>query len=159
MFLYHTVYKKQINLGTRCLIVDVIKTFKALKPKPSNVESRWFEEYPKFCQLFHMKHDSKKNVSNHKVQEMWMIVNGVTIFYEMKEHALISYLNGRNYPLGYKEFGGRKFMKCYFKERKLIRLEGVKAKLLAMRLRKDTLKVIVIFFLGSVICAQTNIGT
>ncbi|KAG2270272.1 hypothetical protein Bca4012_072433 [Brassica carinata] len=33
MFFYHTEYKKQIKLETRCLIVDVIQTFKTLKPE------------------------------------------------------------------------------------------------------------------------------
>lgn len=176
MFFYHTEYKKQIKLEKRCLIVDVIQTFKTLKPEPSNAEKRWFEEHPQFRHLFHMKLDAnaKKKSSNHKVQELWMlllrttdvarrrevwfIVNGVPIRYGLREHTLISGLNCRNYPLGYKQFGDRKFVKRHFKEGEPIRLEDVKAKLVEMGPHRDRLKMMVLFFLGSVICAQTKVG-
>ena len=47
-------------------------------------------------------------------------------------------------------------MKRHFKEGVLIRLEDVKAKLLAMEAHKDRLKMMVMFFLGSVVCARAN---
>lgn len=99
------------------MIVDVIQTFKGLKPEASNAEKRQFEEHPQFSHLFHMKLDANVNakVSNHKVQGMWMmllrtadvakrrevwfIVNGVHIRYGLREHVLISGLNCRNHPL------------------------------------------------------------
>ena len=146
MFFYHTEYKKQIKLETRCLIVDVIQTFKTLKPEPSNAEKRWFEEHPQFRHLFHMKLDAnaKKKSSNHKVQEMWMlllrtadvvrrrevwfIVNGVPIRYGLREHTLISCLNCRNYPLGYMQFGDRKFVKRHFQGGRTNKVGGCESK-------------------------------
>ncbi|KAF8115994.1 hypothetical protein N665_0024s0019 [Sinapis alba] len=125
MFFFHTEYKKQIKLETRCLIVGIIEMFKALKLEPGNAERRWFEEHPQLCHLFQMKQGSKKNVSNHKVQgmwvlllhtvdvskrrEVWFIVNDVHIHHRLREHTLISCLNCRNYRLSYKEIGDRKF--------------------------------------------------
>ncbi|KAF8117460.1 hypothetical protein N665_0010s0037 [Sinapis alba] len=134
----------------------------SLKPEPSNAEKRWFEEHPELCHLFHMKLDANANGnvnkkgSNHK-ERVWFIVNGVLIRYGLREHTLISCLNCCNYPLGYKEFGDRKFVKRHFKEGELIRLKDVKAKLLAIRPHRDRLKMMVLFFLGSVICAQTKV--
>ena len=116
----------------------------------------------------------KKKNSNHKVQGMWMlllhtadvakkrevwfIVNGVPIHYGLREHTLISGLNCCNYPLGYKEFGKKKFVKHHFTNGEAIRLEDVKAKLLAMGAHRDRLRMMVLFFLGSVICSQTKVG-
>ena len=37
-------------------------------------------------------------------------------------------------------------------------MEDVKAKLVAMGPHRDRLKMMVLFFLGSVICAQTKVG-
>ena len=94
-----------------------------------------------------------------KMREVWFIVNGVHIRYGLREHTLISGLNCCNYPLGYKEFGKKKFVKRYFKNGETIRLEDVKAKLLAMGAHRDRLRMMVLFFLGSVICAQTKVGS
>ncbi|KAL0792942.1 hypothetical protein Bca101_064319 [Brassica carinata] len=168
MFFYHSEYKKQIKLGTRCMIADVIETFLSLTPEASDSERRWFMEHPQFCHLFHNK------TSNHKVQGMWMlllhtayvqkkrevwfVVNGVSIRYGLREHALISGLNFCNYPLGYKDFGDKKFVRRHFKKGESMRLEDVKAKLLAMGRHPDRLKMMVLFFLGSVVCAQTKVG-
>ena len=58
MFFYETEYKKQIKLGTRCMIVDVIDTFLSLEPEASDAERRWFEEHPQFCHLFDKKLDA-----------------------------------------------------------------------------------------------------
>ena len=165
------------------MIVDVIEMLLSLDSPASDAERRWFEEHPQFCHLFHKKLDAdaqenfkmnKKRSSNHKVhgmcmlllhtvdvskrREVWFIVNGVPIRYGLREHTLIPGLNCRNYPLGYKEFGNKNFVKRHFKGRELIRLEDVKAKLLGMRAHKDRLKMMVLFFLGSVVCAQTKVG-
>ncbi|KAG2329966.1 hypothetical protein Bca52824_001146 [Brassica carinata] len=184
MFFYESEYKKQIKLGTRCMIAEVIETFFSLTPEASDSERRWFEEHPQFCHLFHNEIDAKsqeefnrnkkrKKSSNHKVQGMWMlllrtvdvkkrreawfVVNGVPTRYGLREHALISGLNCRNYPLGYKDFGDYKFVRRHFKNGESMRLEDVKAKLLAMGGHRDRLKMMVLFFLGSV-CAQTKVG-
>ena len=93
-----------------------------------------------------------------KKREVWFIVNGVPIHYGLREHTLISGLNCCNYPLGYKEFGKKKFVKHHFTNGEAIRLEDVKAKLLAMGAHRDRLRMMVLFFLGSVICSQTKVG-
>ncbi|KAF8113585.1 hypothetical protein N665_0048s0045, partial [Sinapis alba] len=87
----------------------------------------------------------------------WFIVNGVLICYGPREHTLISCLNCHNYPLGYKEIGNRKFVNHHFKEDKLIRLEDVKAKLVEMGSHRNMLKIMVLFFLESVVCVQTKV--
>lgn len=60
-------------------------------------------------------------------------------------------------PLDYKECGGTKFVR-HFKEGEFLRLEDVKAKLVNMGPHRDRLKMAVIFFLGSVVWAQTKVG-
>ncbi|CAG7885526.1 unnamed protein product [Brassica rapa] len=121
------------------MILDVNETFKTLKAEPSNAEKRWFEEHPQFRHLFLRTTDVAKR------REVWFIVNGVLILYGLRKHALIPCLNCRNYLLRYKEFGDRKSVKHHFKEGELIRLEDVKAKLVAMGPHRDMLKMIVFF--------------
>ena len=85
-----------------------------------------------------------------RLQEVWFIVNGIPIRYGLREHTLISGLNCHNYPLGYKECGGTKFVDRHFKEGEFRRSEDVKAKLVNMGPHRDRLKMSVLFFLGSV---------
>ncbi|XP_009144112.2 uncharacterized protein At3g43530-like [Brassica rapa] len=169
MYFYESEYKKQIKLATKCFVKDVMVTFDNLEPPMSDTERKWFEKHPQFCHVFHLEKDSNhmvqgmwmlllRTVDSSKRKEVWFIVNGVPIRYGLREHALISGLSCRNYPLGYKEFGDRKFVKRHFKKGESIRLEDVKAKLLAMGEHRDRLKMMVLFFLGSVICAQTKVG-
>ncbi|KAF8100684.1 hypothetical protein N665_0218s0022 [Sinapis alba] len=96
-----------------------------------------------------------KRENNHTVQEMWMLLVRTTesskrrevwfdvpIRYGLREHALISELNCCNYPLDYKACG------------EPIRLEDVKEKLVKMGPYRDRQKMAVMFFLGTVVCAQ-----
>ncbi|KAF8077302.1 hypothetical protein N665_1047s0002 [Sinapis alba] len=151
------------------MIVDAVKMLEKLKPKLSNVERIWFEEHHKFRYFFHMKRENKHKVQgmwkllvrtaeSSKRREVWFIVNGVPIRYGLREHTLISGLNCCNYPLDYKECGGTKFVKRHFKEGEPIRLEDVKEKLVNMGPHRDRLKMAVMFFFGSVVCAQTTIA-
>ncbi|KAL0701931.1 hypothetical protein Bca4012_058053 [Brassica carinata] len=133
------------------MIASAIKTLKNLKPKLSNAEWSWFTEHPQFRHIFHMKREN-----NHRVQRMWMlllctagserrrevwfIVNGVAIRYGLREHGLISGLFCHNYPLGYKEFGGTRFVDRHFKEGEPRRLEDVKKKLVGHKVN-DVLEV------------------
>lgn len=48
-------------------------------------------------------------------------------------------------------------MKRHLKEGELIRLEDVKAKLLAIGPHKNKLKMRILLFLGSVVCTQTKV--
>ncbi|XP_056857817.1 uncharacterized protein At3g43530-like [Raphanus sativus] len=169
MFFKPSEYSKKIKLGTRCMIASAIKTLKDLRPKLSNAEWSWFTEHPQFKHIFHMKTEN-----NHRVQGMWMlllrtagserqrerwfIVNGVAIRYGLREHGLISGLFCHNYPLGYKQLGGTRFVDRHFKEGESRRLEDVKKKLVNMGPHKDRLKMAVLFFLASVVCAQTKAG-
>ncbi|KAJ4894572.1 hypothetical protein Rs2_21366 [Raphanus sativus] len=136
---------------------------------PPEPESGAFTEHPQFKHIFHMKSEN-----NHRVQGMWMlllrtagskrrrerwfIVNGVAIRYRLREHGLISGLFCHNYPLGYKELGGTRFVDRHFKEGEPRRLEDVKKRLVNMGPHKDRLKMEVLFFLASVVCAQTKVG-
>ncbi|KAJ4880623.1 hypothetical protein Rs2_37678 [Raphanus sativus] len=144
MYFYESEYKKQIKIATKCIVNDVMVTFAHLKPKMSDTERKWFEKHPQFCHVFHMEKDSNhivqgmwmlllRTVDGSKRKEVWFIVNGVPIRYGLREHALISGLSCRNYPLGYKEFGDRKFVKRHFKKGESIRLED---EVLSVRKRK-----------------------
>ncbi|KAL0660781.1 hypothetical protein Bca4012_097618 [Brassica carinata] len=169
MFFKPSEYKKKKKLGTRCMIASAIKTLSNLKPKLSNAEWNWFTEHPQFRHIFHMKSENNHGVQGiwilllrtagcERRREVWLIVNGVAIRYGLREHGLISGLFCHNYPLGYKKLGGTKFVDRHFKEGELRRLEDVKKKLVNMGPHKDRLKMAVLFFSASVVCAQTKVG-
>ncbi|KAF8116101.1 hypothetical protein N665_0022s0031 [Sinapis alba] len=169
MYFPPSEYRKKIKISTRCFIAAVMKTFGELDPPITEVEKNWFENHPQFKHIFHMPQDE-----NHKVMGMWMLllrnariakekeawfaVNGSPIRYGIREHALISGLNCRNYPLNYKNSGGTKFVeKCF--GRGIIRYQDVKAKVReGMEPTRDRLRLLVMYFLSSVILGQTKSG-
>ncbi|KAL1197916.1 hypothetical protein V5N11_005400 [Cardamine amara subsp. amara] len=171
MYFPHSEYTKKIKLATRCYIFEALKTLNGLEYPLSTFERRWFEEHPQFKHIFHMPMER-----NHKVMGMWMlllrtaciekekeawfIVNGTPIRYGIKEHALISGLNCRNYPLNYSKVGSEAFVKRHFKGQ-TIRYQDVKTKLeemVPMDRSRDRLKMAVLFFLSSIVIAQTKTG-
>ncbi|KAF8047164.1 hypothetical protein N665_3173s0006 [Sinapis alba] len=99
-----------------------------------------------------------RNVRIAKEKEAWFAVNGSPIRYGIREHALISGLNCRNYPLNYKNSGGTKFVEKYF-GRGIIRYQDVKAKVRErIEPTRDRLRLLVLYFLSSVILGQTKSG-
>ena len=135
--------------------VDVIKELK------NNLA--WFERHPQFSHFFHMPRQEYL-----KLQGMWMLllrtiplgeeedtawfaVNGVPIRYSMREHALISGLDCRDYPPNYKKLGSFEFVDRHFQSHNEITMNSVKTKLLSMRSCGDRLKMVVLFFLGTII--------
>ncbi|RID45760.1 hypothetical protein BRARA_I02462, partial [Brassica rapa] len=121
------------------MIASAIKTISNLKPKLSNAKWNWFTEHPQFRHIFHMKSENKHRVQGmwmlllrtagcERRREVWLIVKGVAIRYGLREHGLIYGLFCHNYPLSYKNLGGTK------------------------------LKMAVLFFLASVVFAQTKVG-
>lgn len=169
MYFPPSEYRKKIKISTRCFIADVLKTLGELKPPMTPVEKSWFETHPQFKHIFHMP-----QAGNHKVMGMWMLllrtvrivkekeawfaVNGCPIRYGTREHALISGLNCRNYPLNYKQSGGTNFVKKYFGHR-VVRYHDVKAMVQeGMEPGRDRLKLLVLYFLSSVIVGQRRAG-
>ncbi|KAF8117959.1 hypothetical protein N665_0007s0008 [Sinapis alba] len=169
MYFPPSEYRKKIKISTRCYIADVMKTLKELDPPMSTLEKSWFENHPQFKHIFHMS-----EAGNHKVMGMWMLllrttriakekkawftVNGCPIRYGIREHALISGLNCRNYPLDYNLYGGTEFVtKCFGGG--IIRYQDVKAKVLSeMEPSRDRLRLLVWYFLSSVIVGQRKTG-
>ncbi|KAJ4867047.1 hypothetical protein Rs2_51414 [Raphanus sativus] len=169
MYFQPSEYRKKIKISTRCFIADVMKTFGELVPPITPAEKNWFVNHPQFKHIFHMP-----QAGNHKVMGMWMLlprttriakekdawfaVNGCPIRYGIREHALISGLNCRNYPLNYKEAGDTKFVRRCF-GRGIIRYQDVKAKVLeGMEPSRDRLRLLVLYFLSSVLLGQTKSG-
>ncbi|XP_056865345.1 uncharacterized protein At3g43530-like [Raphanus sativus] len=169
MYFQPSEYRKKIKISTRCFIADVMKTFAELVPPITPTEKNWFVNHPQFKHIFHMP-----QAGNHKVMGMWMLllrttriakekeawfaVNGCPIRYGIREHALISGLNCRNYPLNYKEAGDTKFVRRCF-GRGIIRYQDVKAKVLeGMEPSRDRLRLLVLYFLSSVLLGQTKSG-
>ncbi|XP_013700865.1 uncharacterized protein At3g43530-like [Brassica napus] len=81
----------------------------------------------------------------------WFAVNVVPIRYSMREHALISGLDCRDYPPNYKKLGSFEFVDRHFQSHKEITMNSVKTKLLSMRSCGDRLKMAVLFFLGTIL--------
>ena len=169
MYFPPSEYRKKIKISTRCFIADVMETLKELDPPRTRAEKSWFENHPQFKHIFHMP-----QAGNQKVMGMWMLllrtaritkkkkawfaVNGCPIRYGTREHALITGLKCRNYPLNYKVLGGTKFVRKYFGGG-IIRYQDVKEKVLeGMEPSRDRLRLFVLYFLSSVICGQTMTG-
>lgn len=103
-------FPKNSKIQTKCFVT---KTVKLIKGKP---EAEGFTSHPQFQHFFHMPDED-----NLKLQGMWMLllrtictpeddvawfaVNGVTIRYSMREHALISGLDCGDYPPNYEKLG------------------------------------------------------
>ncbi|XP_022564699.2 uncharacterized protein LOC106412555 [Brassica napus] len=103
-------FPKSSKIQTKCFVT---KTVKLIKSKP---EAEWFTSHPQFRHFFHMPDED-----NLKLTGMWMLllrtictpeddvawfaVNGVTIRYSMREHALISGLDCGDYPPNYEKLG------------------------------------------------------
>ncbi|KAF8114172.1 hypothetical protein N665_0040s0027 [Sinapis alba] len=168
MYFPPTEYTKKIKISTRCFITEFMETMDELNPPVTRVEKSWFDNHPQFKHIFHMPKDG-----NHKVMEMWMLllrtaniekvneawfaVNGSPIRYSIREHALISGLNCQNYPSNYKEAGSMTFVRKYFGSG-IIRHQDVKAKLQEMEASRDRLKMMVLYFLSSIINGQRKTG-
>ncbi|KAL1214033.1 hypothetical protein V5N11_007394 [Cardamine amara subsp. amara] len=172
MYFPPSEYMKKIKLATRCYMHEALKTLDGLEYLLNTFERKWFEEHPQFKHIFHMPRER-----NHKVMGMWMlllrmacmekkkeawfVVNGTFIRYGIKEHTLISGLNCRNYPGNYSKAGSEAFVKRQFKGQKTIRYQDVKTKLEKMvpvNRSQDRLRMAVVFFLSSILIAQTKTG-
>ncbi|KAF8114131.1 hypothetical protein N665_0041s0020 [Sinapis alba] len=105
-----------------CYVSKTVEVIKKLKN-----ELHWFEKNPQFRHFFHMP--KEPNLKLHA----WFPVNGVPILYSMREHALISRLECREYPVNYEKLGSFEFVDRDFKS------------------HGDQLKMAVFFFLGTVI--------
>ncbi|KAF8050408.1 hypothetical protein N665_1976s0004 [Sinapis alba] len=88
----------------------------------------------------------------------WFAVNGLTIHYSMREHALISGLDCHEYPKKYLKHESTKFVGYYFGGNEKITIKDVEQKLLAMKACHDILMMAVMFFLGRVIKGKPKDG-
>ncbi|XP_019101996.1 PREDICTED: uncharacterized protein At3g43530-like [Camelina sativa] len=120
MYFKPSQYNKIIKLSTRCHISETLTTLDKLEHPLTSFERDWFEKHPQFKHIFHMPRDPNHKLMGmwllllqtaeiEKKKEAWFVVNGVPIRYGLREHALISGLNCRCYPLNYKEAGGNEF--------------------------------------------------
>ncbi|KAF8050694.1 hypothetical protein N665_1903s0004 [Sinapis alba] len=139
-----------------------------LNPPVTRVEKSWFDNHSQFKHIFHMPKDGNHKVMGmwmlllrtaniEKVNEAWFAVNGSPIRYSIREHALISGLDCRNYPSNYKKAGSMTFVRKYFGNG-IIRHQDVKAKLQEMEASRDRLKMMVLYFLSSIINGQRKTG-
>ncbi|KAG7543369.1 hypothetical protein ISN45_Aa07g032870 [Arabidopsis thaliana x Arabidopsis arenosa] len=160
-------YIKPFKISAKCYIAQTVRLLGTLL-KPDELD--WFLLHPQFKHFFHMP----KN-SNHKLMGMWMlllrttclekkkecwfIVNGVPIRYSLREMALMSGLNCREYPPFMEGLGSLESARKYFGVGATVTYAKVKAKLLSMKEPgTDRLKMAVLFFLSSIIIGKKNGG-
>ncbi|XP_019090999.1 PREDICTED: uncharacterized protein At3g43530-like [Camelina sativa] len=171
MYLPAAEYKKKIKLGTRCYIKEVLTTFDKLKHPLTTFERNWFENHSQFKHIWHLPRDKNHKVMGmwmlllrtaciEKKREVWFVVNGVPIRYGIKEHALLSGFNCRNYPIDYNKVGSKTFVNNHFSSKKVTR-EEVREKLkemVPMERSRDRLKMAVLYFLSSIVRAPVKTG-
>ncbi|KAG7577282.1 hypothetical protein ISN45_Aa03g015760 [Arabidopsis thaliana x Arabidopsis arenosa] len=173
MYFPPSEYVKKIKLSTRCYIHEVLTTFDELKPPMSKSERAFFEDHPSFQHVFHMPRDPNHRLMGmwmlllrtariDRKKEVWFIVNGVPIRYGISEHALISGFNCKNYALDYKNVGSMEFKTKHFKKVPVVKREDVRKKLIEMVPKgdrsKDRLRMMVLYFLTSIIVAPIKTG-
>ncbi|KAG7599544.1 hypothetical protein ISN44_As06g037240 [Arabidopsis suecica] len=173
MYFPPSEYVKKIKLSTRCYIHEVLTTFDELEPPMSKSERAFFEDHPSFQHVFHMPRDPNHRLMGmwmlllrtariDRKKEVWFIVNGVPIRYGISEHALISGFNCKNYALDYKNVGSMEFKTKHFKKVPVVKREDVRKKLIEMVPKgdrsKDRLRMMVLYFLTSIIVAPIKTG-
>ena len=85
------------------------------------------------------------------------MVNGVPVRYSLWELGLISGLNCLEYPENHEQLGSLSFVKRQFNGRENgIKLREVEKKLTTMISCEDRLKMVVLYFLGSVIKTKSK---
>ncbi|KAG7530221.1 hypothetical protein ISN44_Un105g000030 [Arabidopsis suecica] len=139
----------------------------------SKSERAFFEDHPSFQHVFHMPRDPNHRLMGmwmlllrtahiDRKKEVWFIVNGVPIRYGISEHALISGFNCKNYALDYKNVGSMEFKTKHFKKVPVVKREDVRKKLIEMVPKgdrsKDRLRMMVLYFLTSIIVAPIKTG-
>ncbi|XP_024011283.1 uncharacterized protein At3g43530-like [Eutrema salsugineum] len=141
------MFNINIKLSGRCYIEKVVKTLEKVLDER---ELKWFKTHPQFKHFFHMyleeNHKSQGMwmlilcmVPSSKMKECWFVVNGVPIWYSLRELGLISGLNCRSYPKNYERLGGdsSKFVAKYFGEgKKKVTLKNVDEKMESMKSSK-----------------------
>jgi len=148
----------------------VLKTFDDLEHPLTDSEKNWFKEHPSFKHIYHFSSGFNyklmgmwilflRTTSIEKKKEVCFVVTGVPIRYGVRERALIAGFNCKSYPANYPSFGSKNFVNKYFKTG-VIRWEDVRTKLMEMvpGRSKDRLRMVVIYFLKSIIAMPTKFG-
>ncbi|KAG7543314.1 hypothetical protein ISN45_Aa07g032320 [Arabidopsis thaliana x Arabidopsis arenosa] len=142
MYFPPSEYVKKIKLSTRCYIYEVLTTFDKLETPMSRFEREFFENHPSFQHVFHMPRDP-----NHR----WGC--GCSFFARRA-------LKGRK-KCGSSSMAFQSDMTKHFKKALVIR-EDVREKLLKMvpagERSKERLKMMVLYFLSSIIVAPIKTG-
>ncbi|CAB51205.1 putative protein [Arabidopsis thaliana] len=164
MYFDPTTYTKVCKIGTRCQLVQTVEFIETL-----DEELKWFRNHDQFKHIFHMPKEP-----NHMIQGMWMlmvrtaktelarecwfVVNGVPIRYSIREHALLTGLNCREYPKNNKTLGSLKFVEKLFKRTEDIKIKDVEEKLEEFKSEKSTarLKLAILLFLAKVMKADSK---
>ncbi|XP_048605929.1 uncharacterized protein At3g43530-like [Brassica napus] len=158
LYFKNTEFTKTCKIQSKCYVSNTVATIKTLKH-----ELKWFENHPQFCHIFHMPDEPYLKLLGvwmlllrtiplvEGEDTSWFAVNGVPIRYSIREHALISGLNCSGYPDKYEELGSYEFVDRHFVSHKAITMKSVEEKLLSMRACGDRLRMVVLYFLGTVI--------
>ncbi|KAG7537541.1 hypothetical protein ISN44_As13g014160 [Arabidopsis suecica] len=165
MCLDSSEYTKGCKIGTRCNVTETVK----LIEKEFKDEAIWFRSHPQFKHVFHMPREPNhmtqgmwmlmlRTVDTDLERECWFVVNGVPIRYSIKEHALLTGFNCKEYPEKHEEMGNLRFVKRIFKRTEKIKASDVLAKLKEKRSWKgaDKKKLVVLYFLCKILKASSK---
>ncbi|KAJ4869023.1 hypothetical protein Rs2_49424 [Raphanus sativus] len=168
LYFKNTEFTKSCKIQSKCSVSGTVDLLKKLTPEDESPELEWFKNHPQFCHIFHMPNEPNlrllgmwslllRTIPLHEGEDTaWFAVNGVPLRYSMREHALISGLDCRDYPPNYKKLGSFAFVDRHFGSHKEITMESVREKLLSMSACGDRLRMAVLYFLGTVIRAKAR---
>ncbi|XP_056850690.1 uncharacterized protein At3g43530-like [Raphanus sativus] len=166
LYFKNTEYTKTCKIQSKCYVSNTVGIIKKLEPENDSPELKWFENHPQFRHFFHMPDEQNLRLLGmwtlllrtipvpEGEDTAWFAVNGVPIRYSLREHALISGLDCRDYPDEYEKLGSFAFVDRHFDSHKEITMESVKEKMLSMSPCGDRLRMAVLYFLGTVIRAK-----
>ncbi|XP_020868796.1 uncharacterized protein At3g43530-like [Arabidopsis lyrata subsp. lyrata] len=165
MCLDSSEYTKGCKIGTRCKVTETVK----LIEKEFKDEAIWFRSHSQFKHVFHMPREPNhmtqgmwmlmlRTVDTDLERECWFVVNGVPIRYSIKEHALLTGFNCKEYPEKHEEMGNLRFVKRIFKRTEKIKASDVLAKLKEKKSWKgaDKKKLVVLYFLCKILKASSK---
>ncbi|KAG7533234.1 hypothetical protein ISN45_Aa08g008740 [Arabidopsis thaliana x Arabidopsis arenosa] len=165
MCLDSSEYTKGCKIGTRCNVTETVK----LIEEEFKDEAIWFRSHPQFKHVFHMPREPNhmtqgmwmlmlRTVDTDLERECWFVVNGVPIRYSIKEHALLTGFNCKEYPEKHEEMGNLRFVKRIIKRTEKIKASDVLAKLKEKRSWKgaDKKKLVVLYFLSKILKASSK---
>ena len=161
----------ECKISMKCPLTQTVKFIRdILKDNPTDLQ--WLKEETQFGHFlnisYHYKHSSQmmwlllvRQAQCSRAKEMWFIINGKPLRFSLMEYTLITGLKSSEYPDWYNEqCKSTAFRERHFRGKKIITIEDIKQKLMAMakqsqrkkgQRNNEKIKMALVLFVSSVL--------